>query len=140
MDFVARVLSLFDRYDIHDLLFWRTGKRYGGGEFANPASFFVNCNDVFCWGTADLEEITPENIEVLEASLADCKAIDRVTGAIEAPHLFVARVRKMRPQGAMYPHINPALWPLFDACGPEREVNCGNPKRQPAPPAAKESP
>ena len=34
--------------------------------------------------------------------------------------LFSARVRKMRPQGASYKLYPKELWPLFDACGPER--------------------
>ena len=34
---------------------------------------------------------------------------------------FVARIRRMRPMQAAYPR-NPALRPLFDACGPPRDV------------------
>lgn len=34
---------------------------------------------------------------------------------------------------SMYPYINEALWPLIDACGPEREVGFGNPKPRPLP-------
>ena len=35
----------------------------------------------------------------------------------------------MRPQGAYYPESDPETWPLFDDCGPEREVGLGNPYR-----------
>ncbi len=36
-------------------------------------------------------------------------------------HLFVVRVRKMRPHDDVYKVLYPeALWPLFDAAGPER--------------------
>lgn len=41
--------------------------------------------------------------------------------------LFAARVREMRPQGACYKGYPKDLWPLFDACGPERETGMGNP-------------
>lgn len=41
--------------------------------------------------------------------------------------LFAARVRGMRPQGACYKGYPKDLWPLFDACGPERETGMGNP-------------
>jgi hypothetical protein len=44
--------------------------------------------------------------------------------------LFCARVRKMRPQGAWYAYCPEAEWPLFDACGPERGVDAGNPYAQ----------
>lgn len=129
MGFVSRLLRLMDEYDSHDALFWRCGAQYGGGEFHTPASFFVNVNDVFWWGCADLEEITPENIAALERSYADAKAAHKF-GFIYAPHLFAARVRGMRPQGACYPP-EPELWPLFDACGPERPVDAGNPRPHP---------
>ena len=132
MDFVERVLRVFEEYDAHDELYWRTGKRYGGGEFNKPASFFVNCNDVFCWGSADLEEVTPENIDVLEQSYADAKAACECGHIYGAAMLFCARVRKMRPQGAAYPKDHPELWPLLDACGPERAVGMGNPRPHPS--------
>lgn len=35
-------------------------------------------------------------------------------------------MRKERPQGACYPS-NKDLWPLFDACGPEKPTGFGNP-------------
>lgn len=129
--FAGRVFALFDKHDRHESLFFRTGNVYGGGEYAKPAAFFVICNDAFWWGTGDLEEITPENIDVLEQAFADCHAAENVVGTINAAELFAARVRKMRPQGAAYPS-EPELWPLFDACGPERETDMGNPHPHPS--------
>lgn len=41
--------------------------------------------------------------------------------------LYSCRIEGMRPQGAVYRHNKKELWPLFDACGPEREVGLGNP-------------
>jgi hypothetical protein len=40
--------------------------------------------------------------------------------------LYACRRKHMRPQGASYPS-DKELWPLFDACGPEREISLGNP-------------
>ena len=37
--------------------------------------------------------------------------------------LFLCRMMKKRPHGEAYRFIREAFWPLFDACGPEREVN-----------------
>ena len=129
-ELAARVLALFDKYELYEFLWWRTGKRYGGGEFRSPASFFVNCNDLFYWGCADCEEITPENVAELERALADAESAEKYM-AVHGGELFCCRLRKMRPQGAYYNRIPEALWPLFDACGPEREVGGGNPHRHP---------
>lgn len=128
--FTARVLAVFDRYDQHESLFWRTGEKYGGGVYDTPAQFFARCSDLFYWGCADLEEITPGNVAVLEGAMADAKAADQVVGACHGGELFCCRVRGMRPQGAAYPP-EVELWPLFDACGPERPCDGGNPRPHP---------
>jgi hypothetical protein len=128
--FVCRVLSVFDGFGrlSNEDVWWRTD-----GEYA-PITLLVNCNDVFWWATSDCEEITPDNIEVLEQAVSDVKA---ATGSNRcADWLFVCRVRAMRPQGACYDerYIPKPLWPLFDACGPEREVDpgaFGNPRSRP---------
>ena len=124
-DFIYRVLELYARYDMQDSLSWSA---YGG-----KVSFFANCNDAFWWATADAEDITPENFAILESSFADCNKALPVIGAIHANELFCSRVRGMRPQGAAYPKES-ELWPLFDACGPERPTDSkafGNPKPHP---------
>ena len=41
--------------------------------------------------------------------------------------LFACRMRKMRPQGACYKNIRPEVVALFDACGPDREIDKVNP-------------
>ncbi len=123
--FVLRVLSAFDGDDRADKgeLLWQIEK--------GTARFFAMCSDFFWWGGADAEEITPDNIGVLELAIADCYASDRVIGTCDAVSLFCARVRKMRPQGAAYKSLDRKAWPLFDACGPEREVGMGNPRKHP---------
>lgn len=118
--FVHRVLTVFAENDLCGSLYWRTD-----GEYA-PVTFFVNCNDVFCWGCADGEDVTPANLGVLEQAIADCEAIDAVVGSCYAVDLFASRVRGMRPQGCCYPDDR-RFWPLLDAAGPVREVGIGNP-------------
>ncbi len=80
----------------------------------------VNCNDTFAWGCADGEELTKDNIEIFYQSIEDA-------GEKDGPDLFCARVREMRPQGACYGYYDEKNWPLFNACGPERETGFGNP-------------
>lgn len=118
LEFVLRVLRAFADADATDDLWWRTDAEYA------PVTFLVNCNDLFCWGSADAEEVTSENVSVFEQAVADVRA---VTGdEAYACELFAARVRRERPQGAAYPK-NRALWPLFDQCGSERQTGLGNP-------------
>lgn len=87
---------------------------------------FVNCSDLFDWGSADCEEVTPENFPMLVQAIEDAEKAVKY-GGIRGDDLFCARVRGCRPQGAAYTFIRPELWPLFDACGPERETGVGNP-------------
>lgn len=114
-EFVLRVLRVF-AFDHCGDIFWRTDDEYA------PVTFMVKCSDLFDWGSADCETVTPENIEELERAFADAKAADPEGGAFYASLLFCARVCKMRPQGAYYKSFPGSLWPLFDACGPERKV------------------
>jgi hypothetical protein len=120
--FTLRVLRATYRAQIHDALSWIVD-----GE---NVAFCINCNDVFEWATADVEELTPENIDVFEQACADCWEIDE---EIYAPYLFCARVRKMRPQGAAYPKgdEHKKLRALLDAAGPARSIDLLNPKAAP---------
>lgn len=126
--FVCRALSIFDGFSglSNDDVWWRTD----APEY-DPITLMVSCNDFFIWGSSDGEEITPENIEVLEQAVKDVEAL---TGGKRtyADLLFCARVSKLRPQGAYYKYLPKELWPLFDACGPVREAGLGNPEDRPA--------
>lgn len=110
-------------------LWWRPNE-------ADPEQidFYINCNDVFAWACADVEQITEENIEVLESTFAQCEERLGKYRALWAAILFCARVRKERPQNAWYNLLlntdstEDAFWrEQFDACGPERSVDFGNP-------------
>lgn len=122
VDFLRRVLAVF-AFDNCDDLWWRTD-----GEYA-PATFFVLCNDLFEWGTADVEPIRIEDLPLLEQTAEDVRPLVPMLNCVG--DLFAARKRQMRPQGASYKYIPEVLWPLFDACGPERETGLLNPKKQP---------
>jgi hypothetical protein len=89
--------------------------------------FYVICNDLFFWGCADAEDIeSQEDVDLYKKAIEDVGTFDAW-----ASSLFCARKRKMRPQGAAYPNTAKSLWPLFDACGPERELTTGNPRPSP---------
>lgn len=95
-------------------------------------SIYVDCSDAFFWGSADAEELTPETLPILQQAAADLEAAGADNHHLD--HLFAARVRKMRPQGACYEFYDePALRAMFDACGPERVTGLGNP-HPPKPP------
>lgn len=95
-------------------------------------NFYVGCNDIFFWGCADAEDIeNQEDVDLLQQSIVDCEKLNTLN-TVYATELFCARKRKMRPQGACYPQEETKLWPLFDACGEEREVGVGNPYPHPS--------
>lgn len=125
-DFMWEVLQLACDHDIDDMLMWRVDMPSDDESFARPFTVCVACNDVFAWGCADAETITPDNLPQLRKALADVAAVAETWAGDEAAYLFVARIRQHRPQGACYPEDR-KLWPLFDACGPERELGLGNP-------------
>ena len=115
---IRRAFAVFNGFDgpDSDLLWWRTD-----GEYA-PVTLMVNCNDAFWWATSDCEVLHPGNIDLLEQTLADVKALtDDGMAGFYVGELFVARVRQMRPQRASYRGYPEIMHPLFNACGPERD-------------------
>lgn len=115
--FAYRLLQL-TQFDLTSTLWWRYET-----DLNSPLQFYIDCSDVFFWGTSDLEPITPETLSQFEQALDDAGE--------DGPTLYCARRRQMRPQGATYRHIDSKHWPLFDACGPERPVQLGNPHPRP---------
>ena len=97
------LLRLTSKYDMSGALIW-------SGE---DLEFGIICNDVFHWGCADVEDVHEEDLPMLEQAFKDSD--------IYGDDLYCARKRGMRPQGAMYKHIDKEAWHLFDACGPERD-------------------
>ena len=132
--YTVRVLRCFDDDGVdQENIWWNASGKNWRSDPAEPIVFYIKCNDFFAWGCSDAEEITPDNISILEQCIVDMNALDDSlpekqyhTGSWGG-HLFCARSRGMRPQGACYRSIPRELWPLFDACGPPREKDFGNP-------------
>lgn len=115
--FKINLLKLIAEHEIIGDLFW-----------TKDLNFYVVCSDVFAWGCAESESIdSQEDVDLFEQAIKDCKSKE-FCGEEYADIVYACRKRKMRPQGAMYSHINPAIHPLLDACGPEREIDFLNPK------------
>jgi hypothetical protein len=118
-EFVYKVLQFFDSIDSHDSLYWDCHD--------NEVSFWINCNDLFWWATADLEEITEENFNILVETYKEFEGNDKAHDRIyHADALFACRSRKMRPQNCILKDLPEHIRPLFEACGPERtDKECG---------------
>jgi hypothetical protein len=123
-EFLTEFFRLTDEYELYDSWYWRV--------IDGKVTLYANCGDVFDWGSADLEDITPENISVLEQSMKDLYETECSANVVYAASLFCARVRKLRPQGAYYKYLKPPVIALFDACGPLRPVGMGNPYPHPS--------
>lgn len=79
--------------------------------------FFVNCNDVFAWGSSDAEKITEDNIYIFEKACNDAKnSCD--DGYAFAGELFCCRIRKASPQKGFMKVIPKDMRQLFEECGP----------------------
>jgi hypothetical protein len=125
LEFLERVLAA-TAFDHCDALWWRGSD----GTRDQPISLYINCNDIFAWACSDLERITPTNLPVLEASIQECEALGDYHWG---PILFCARVRGIRPQGAVLKDIDtPEVLALFDAVGEKRPIDLGNPYQHPA--------
>lgn len=122
---LIEVLKIFSFNHTEDL-WWREDE-----EDQNILNFYVNCSDLFYWGTSDLELITPEKLGVLYEAKKELDALDIPDYKREYGLLFCAKVRGMRPQGAYYKYLDKATWHLFDECGTIRETNQLNPTPHP---------
>lgn len=123
-EFMHAIFDIFG-FDYCDQIFYRTDAEYA------PLYVAVNVSDVFEWGTADGEEITPADIPALRQSKVDAREAGE---EFYFGELYAARRRKRRPQGAFYNDrhtpIPPQLAALFNECGPEREQTLLNPQKQ----------
>lgn len=114
LEFYKEFFRVTDKYEDYDSWFWRVDKQ-------GNVKLMVNCSDFFDWGCADAEDITPENLHLLEQAYIDCDATtDDEYNVVYGNTLFAARARKMRPQKPCYKGWSPQLVELFNQCGPER--------------------
>ena len=113
-DFIFRVMKVF-HFDNTDQLWWRVDD--------DQLTLFAKCSDTFDWGTADCEEITEQNIDILEQSFDDCTANSAgLIGECFIATLFASRVRKRRPmrmfmEKAEADGASPKLLELLESCG-----------------------
>ena len=77
LESIIEIMRIFNGFwgPSTDELWWRTTQEYA------PLTLFVNCNDVFYWGTADAEDIWPEDIEDLKQAVADITHDDKYRNA-----------------------------------------------------------
>ena len=90
-------------------------------------NILVSCNvsDVFYWGTADVEPIDNDSIELLEEIRALSNAWD-----YDPTILYAATRRNMRPQGAWYHLLEDWEVDYLNARFPERKTDILNPKTE----------
>ena len=96
-DFVEKVLQMFAWHDVTTELDW-----------TSELKFFVSCNDFFAPASADTEEITPDDFDLLNQAFVDAGQY--------GPELFVCRKRKQSPLPALKVYYEPEIWELFN-CG-----------------------
>jgi hypothetical protein len=112
-NYVADVLRIFQQADVYDGLLWQVPPD-------GTVTFAAMCSDCFWWGTADAEDIEPDDIELLQRCLDDLQKFgdeDYLIG-----NLFAARKRGMRPMRLWLETLEtPATVTLFMAAGPKRD-------------------
>lgn len=123
-DEVKTIVQVIHECDVE--LYWYIDQKTG------EVKASTNCSDLFYWGCSDGEDVEATDALLLRQTCAELEAYKEQSGmtkayVIHADSLFAARKRKMRPQGAAYKNIPEELWPLFDACGPYRPIDHGNP-------------
>lgn len=112
----AEVFALFEQAeDFDNGLIWRVDTTPGRDR---AMKLFAECSDFFAWASADLEEITRDDIPLLRRALADLKPL---SAEYELGHLFAARKRQMRPQKPCYKDMEAPVAALYDACCTEDE-------------------
>jgi hypothetical protein len=118
-DFIKNILRFAAQNYLFEELHWN-----------DQLEFYILCNDIFFWGCADTEGVTEETLPILKQAIEDAEKVKKNSGTIHGAILYCARQRKLRPQGAFYKYLDKELWSLFDACGPEREIDLCNPVNQ----------
>lgn len=63
------------------------------------------------------EQVTPENIDILEQAFIDCAESGEDWDISWAPALFIGRVRKMSPYPHYYRNMTEHTIKLFQQCG-----------------------
>lgn len=108
-----------------DLFFWRVSETITDPETGkwitdpndDDIHLYVNCSDLFFWGSSDLEEVTNENVDVFTQAMSDIRALgDPGKFSPYAGYLFSARVRRLlpiSPRRAQFEKADPRLLQMF---------------------------
>lgn len=108
------ILIWFAEHELQEDLWWshRSGQ----------IKFYILCNDMFWWATADLEEILPEDLPQLTQAYQDLEALGGCQ-EVWAPQLWISRKRQMRPQRPWWDRerLPEGAKGLFLAAGPPRD-------------------
>lgn len=128
--------------DAYDSIRWHFDK-------SGKMSLWVDCSDIFSWACSDAETLTAETFPELVQAIADVRWVNGECD--DGFTLYVARRRKMRPQGAWFKYLKVTdrtpngkggwrveeneeltaqLHQLFNDAGPERGINLNNPRSQ----------
>lgn len=118
------LLRWFADHDLCEDLGWTTHSSAlltYEGEPSGEIKFFVLCNDMFWWGTADSEWVTNEDIPELQRAYDDLENSE--CHEVWAPQLWISRKRGMRPQRPWWDRerIPDPVKELFKAAGPHRD-------------------
>lgn len=125
LTYVLEVLEFAERTGSEFEIDWSVEK------YERSLRFYYRCNDTYFWGTSDAEEIELGDIDTINKVYEEVMKLlpdeSYYSMATNALLVWASRKRGMRPQGCAYPE-HKALWPLLDACGPEREsgIGCSN--------------
>lgn len=89
-------------------------------------SLWLLCNDQFYSASSDAEQLTAENIGLLERARVDIEGALGKHDPSETMLLFCCRARKMRPQNPIFEAMTGPLREFYSACGPARtNRECG---------------
>lgn len=106
---LEKILRVIEKYDLCGDVTWDS-----------DLNFYVQCNDLFYWGSASCEPLTVDTLPELIRAMKDCERHGEL--------LYCSRMRKMRPQGEYYQYFDQETeWHLFHECGEERKVGGLNP-------------
>lgn len=137
-------VGLLTHTDACDLVHWSL--QGPEGERDTHLHVYIRCSDVFRWTTCDMVEVTAANFDLLETTFTELETLvfdyeyqsdlDFADVVPFALHLFCARERGMRPQGAYYEDLylsgfatlSRIIQEMFDKCGPARPIDKQNPR------------
>lgn len=118
-----KILTKISEWELFYSFFW-----YPDGE-KGDIRFRIDCNDVFCWGAADAELMTADDLDDMQKCIDKCLEVGELED--EGLILWISKKRNLRPQGAWFKGKTQELIKLFEEHTEKREVDFGNPLDMP---------